>query len=477
MKIELDKIPSLTSDEIYANFVKTHNIVNDSQGELYWKDTPLKWEKVKKGNKQFLLEYGAFRRAYVNALLAEVAHQVQCTRKCTALAVGSMNPTSDYDITVSGPASGKIVEKFNERFRAKWNKESGVVFDTNIYGTGFLHPNATPNFDFFIKTTNIKNASMITPNDFIYYVNLGNDPQDIRNQRIWALIKLAHWAKTNRLLISNMRLALSHQTVFLDDFQEATNKYLALTAHFPEQVVPLPPIQRRRSSTFQRITRTVRAPSLVELNREYEAELQTTAQLKRDFNEADGHDEVIRLGRALKDQISRTNFYGNETYFTQGAFNHVVGKLQSNFTNLTILPHEYVDSFFENFGEVIKEYSMYRETLDKDHFIIESSKYLIRCADALVHLVADYNLWRDSGEQKYFLKLYKQLLSISQQIRAFKGAGANWSEAKKKSIMNDFNKLLKITEDNSYDNIMSALVLHIFVPPVEAIYSAGAPFI
>ncbi|MCY0924457.1 hypothetical protein OS965_41335 [Streptomyces sp. H27-G5] len=52
--------------------------------------------------------------------------------------VGSANPTSDYDITVSGPGAAEAVKKFNAEFRAEWGKESATVFDVNLYVKDFL---------------------------------------------------------------------------------------------------------------------------------------------------------------------------------------------------------------------------------------------------------------------------------------------------------------------------------------------------
>ena len=48
-------------------------------------------------------------------------------------ALGSVNLTSDYDISVEGFGAERVVAKFNERFRKQFGFESAFVFDTNIY--------------------------------------------------------------------------------------------------------------------------------------------------------------------------------------------------------------------------------------------------------------------------------------------------------------------------------------------------------
>jgi hypothetical protein len=63
-----------------------------------------------------------------------------------ANAPGSTNVTSDYDITFSIPSAPDLevdaVELFNKRFMAKWKLPSSVVFDTNVYTSGFMSSEA-----------------------------------------------------------------------------------------------------------------------------------------------------------------------------------------------------------------------------------------------------------------------------------------------------------------------------------------------
>ncbi|WP_144054059.1 hypothetical protein [Baaleninema simplex] len=63
------------------------------------------------------------------------------------VAAGSTEFTSDYDITASAPAGFEaleiyVVELFNELFRQQWGLESGTVFDTNVYTSGHMRPEA-----------------------------------------------------------------------------------------------------------------------------------------------------------------------------------------------------------------------------------------------------------------------------------------------------------------------------------------------
>jgi len=58
-----------------------------------------------------------------------------------AKSVGSTDPTSDYDITFSTPGSGNDVialREFNATVKQLFGKQSGTVFDTNIYAKDYI---------------------------------------------------------------------------------------------------------------------------------------------------------------------------------------------------------------------------------------------------------------------------------------------------------------------------------------------------
>ncbi|MFI1166309.1 hypothetical protein ACH4UM_22575 [Streptomyces sp. NPDC020801] len=78
-----------------------------------------------------MLALTRFREAYVNALLDAI---LAGCRGATKSAVGSQNETSDYDVTlIGGRQTWSAMKEFNAVFRSVWGKESGVVFDTNVY--------------------------------------------------------------------------------------------------------------------------------------------------------------------------------------------------------------------------------------------------------------------------------------------------------------------------------------------------------
>lgn len=90
-----------------------------------------------------------YRKEIVDALLKETCKAVAeqkdnslTEKKIKALALGSVTPTSDYDITfeiASAPhLEYKCVKYFNETFLQRYGVASGILFDTNVYTNGFM---------------------------------------------------------------------------------------------------------------------------------------------------------------------------------------------------------------------------------------------------------------------------------------------------------------------------------------------------
>jgi hypothetical protein len=97
-----------------------------------------------------------------------------------------------------------------------------------------------------------------------------------------------------------------------------------------------------------------------------------------------------------EDAVSRANYYGAETYFTQGAFLHVVGEIQMRLVGIPITVDQYLDSFVENVGECLRN-------TETDHM----SKYLARAMDALIKA-------RPHHPQA---KIWQELYAAAEQVR------------------------------------------------------------
>ncbi|HEY9867011.1 MAG TPA: hypothetical protein V6D21_22750, partial [Candidatus Obscuribacterales bacterium] len=99
------------------------------------------WDKVKEKfsrNQQTMWKLFDFRQWYVDSLISILRDTYP---GLIAKSVGSADPTSDYDITISTPGSGKDVEAikwFNAQVRKEFGVEPGTIFDTNLYAKDYL---------------------------------------------------------------------------------------------------------------------------------------------------------------------------------------------------------------------------------------------------------------------------------------------------------------------------------------------------
>lgn len=324
------------------------------------------WEwKDHKGD----LEFAAFRRKIVNAILKEVILRHGC-HKCSVLSVGSTSPTSDYDLTVMGPKAAQVVDAFNRRFRQLFGrKESATVFDTNVYGASFVEPLDLGNFSVFTLQT-------VPPMHFAYVA----DAHDEQQQRTWALLKVYMFLQEGE-----------EKRIFLEKYPWVKEKKTKLDA---ELGIP------REKADIKR------------LNKAYVKSLYKVARLKAVMAETTAVDP--RLRRRYKEAICVSNYFGSEMYFTQGAFLHVVGELQGGFKGFPITPDEYGDSFVENLGDCLKELLYASDkVLDCDETINHISKYFSRAMHALFR----EDRPEHQNKQSLYLALYKASDAVRLKVR------------------------------------------------------------
>lgn len=392
------------STHIFSDFFKSSDIKMTKSGPLFkykGKFIPLTWDNAKT-DPVFLKKFNLFRKSYVDTLLNEVISKVNCKPNCFFTSAGSVSLDSDYDVTVYGRNSSRIVELFNDIFISKFKKESSVIFDTNIYGTSFFHTNPIENYDYVLKDP----SKPCTPNNFVYYINTEGHPIDISNQHVWAFIKLFMYV--NKTSYKKDIYSFIYSKVNYIGKKDIQNALSTLR------------ILKHKKSSY---TRELKKYDL--LKNEYEMK----------------HTKDIKLAIKLKNQISTTNYFGKETYFTQGAVNHVVGKMQMKFSRLNLTEHEYVDSILENMGDIVKEYLLYPS--DSIKFATHSSKYIIRIADAV------NNIGKNTTKSN--------LMSVGKKLRKLRGS------SNVKEIKNNLNKLQRILgyDESTSSNIVFSLLVFV----------------
>jgi hypothetical protein len=139
------------------------------------------------------------------------------------------------------------------------------------------------------------------------------------------------------------------------------------------------------------------------------------------------------------------NYYGDETYFTQGAFHHVVGLMYLKDKPLkkkSLFPHKYylIHSMMENLGYFIHSYYSKKHKFD----IIYAIKYFSRFISAVY--------WLSIITEKTFKSKIKQLLDLTEDMKSYIRNRNN------QEIFNHYFANLIETDDND----LIANLVHLF---------------
>jgi hypothetical protein len=209
---------------------------------------------------------------------------------------------------------------------------------------------------------------------FKYVANARDD----QSQRDWALLKLYQSLKREE------------KNTFKKQFREIAVKYKKLN---------------------------IKNDDIEKRNIEYVNSLYEVACLKKAMKATTEKDEELK--RKYKNAISKANFYGSETYYTQGAFMHVVGEIQSKIKNIPITHQEYIDSFIENISDTLKGL---KYDGDLTYVTIEYvSKYLSRAMDALIKIIKMHEETNDKEKIIAVEKMYVISEFIRSKLRGKKG--------------------------------------------------------
>lgn len=346
-------------------------IINDKYilpdgSSMTWHNV-VRLSKVDAAGHQFLINYGNFRKEIVDALLNHSLKSNNCD-ECIIQSVGSKNPVSDYDISVSGLNVAKAVEDFNRTFYTMFNETSSIVFDTNIYGTAFYQPTRQSINEETCVFILFPYKSDIDGVHHIKYVNIGEADVKIElDQKIWAFIKLLMYISPSQL----------------EKLKGSFAKSGRLTQYLKAAEVLKAKLDKVLTGTSQS-----------EKNKQYTKWLHNVTSA---YNTLTNLDEcpMPKAKRDYQNAISTANYYGSETYLTRGAFFHVVGKLQSEITELPITLNEYVNSYIENIADIlktIKSLDIERDGTTCMNLIVEISKYYYRALDAIYHVAVTLEL-------------------------------------------------------------------------------------
>lgn len=382
-----------------------------------------------------------FRKKEVDSILAETKKAIAekyaiPEASIEAGAFGSITPTSDYDITFSVLGNPELetdcVEYFNESFKKKFGVSSGVLFDTNVYTSGFMTEgydkdfNETDYIDQF-NPLKIKTSELPEPEQKII-----QEGEKAKHQTQIALSYVAirqalndkEW--DNFKMQTNFEVNQKSKSGDLDaarkDLDEIFEK-----ANFLNQ-------ETKDAIDTEKAKLTLNLPGAneedIKMHKEGESKdklyvdsLRNASQklmrieaIRKELQQDEDTPDRAKLLTDLKNNIidfeteqGKALIYANEAYFSGGAAVHVVKGMQGG-AGVELSPQQRMQSLIMNIGYKVNHFNhQEKDGLGKAH--LNTSKYGQRIAHGLAN-GAGGDLTKDlSDDAQKLLKLDNQLIS------------------------------------------------------------------
>lgn len=368
--------------------LKDGNVKISSGGKIFnWK-----WETIKKNLPNKMHFFAEFRNKLVDHLIARIfeffpdcitveknSSIITKKQECVSIASGSSgqlaNEFSDYDLTITGCSGvSHIIQIFNSVIIDVFGNTPFETFDTNLYGYSFLIPEnskTTRNNQKLWTKLNINQNPKI-------YRELKSTNLKISKQDIWAYRRLLSYIYDNR---EEIPIMLSNQTQ-MEWFETHDNNLSVL------------PIKEKSAKYLEKMR------MFENLMIEFE-----------DYKLDDSTQKTEKIENLI-DSLSNMNYYGDETYFTQGSFVHVVGLTfyydhLSNQQKVRLIKiQQLIHSMVENLSYFIHA---------KDDIII-AVKYLQRFYHAF-NLILIKNGINNTITDESFVRFDMQMMFIKNNLR------------------------------------------------------------
>lgn len=353
------------------------------------------------------------RKYYVDRLIQIITQKIfyHCdkktgvTTKCSVIAIGSVSLTSNYDVTVSGVIyPNRVVRIFNQEFAKFWRDYSSNVFDTNLYGSTFfitlgLDAHIDPDYNQLYRI-------LRTPSQQVLYL----PPEKILNEEYPDGMRKIRISQLKWLMVK----IFLHQHVYAIPKDDPL--FSICTVHVINAIRGMIPGSKNNSAVAreaainqafdEKFGGENSREEIIELYDDKEATMENynnslvqiqSSQLTYESmyrgsikNESRNPAEILKILMELIDNISKSNFYGSETYFCMATIYHVLGYVQ-NLGPFVLSREDYLISSLENFIDIFRYYSKIRlEGGDHPYGIIKMSKYIYRIYNALAILNMDF---------------------------------------------------------------------------------------
>ena len=420
---QLDQAPKSDAKRSESNFqvVQDYSWIKSSLKELK------SWDKVKEqfsSDQKTMWQLFDFRQWYVDSLISVLRDTYP---GLIAKSVGSADPTSDYDITISTPGSGNDVEAikwFNTQVRKEFGVEPGTVFDTNLYAKDYLK--VEENIDDTAKAEQKSDRDLDQPNrGFSKIGSLSQDVAALVKQRRY--MKQVEWDNYVNQVVNSITDP-QQQKLIRHQYEEADSIYQVAAYELlgevkqemsdpekqkiekqtklgedEEKVISNLPDGEYKKTIRQQLLGAEELQAITHDNSDLVLKKSNELYLERMTRIRTMQQTIRKLGtgeptkvEALKAQIQQilgeACFYAAEAYHSEGAVKHIVAGVQGakNPDQKAVImnslkPEHFLQSFNEQLGDFLKDLSHYANAHDGKIFY-RSSKYLYRLFLAVAEL-------------------------------------------------------------------------------------------
>jgi hypothetical protein len=387
----------------------------------------------------FMEKMTSFRRTTDDLLLKESIAAVEARHgiqgKHSSEAVGSTALTSDLDYSIKGPHAEEVIQEFNQRFRTKYNAESGVVFDTNAYtNPSFLeypiHPDptnpaktidvvplnaaakdSTGGLEAWKKfetdtlsaarsaeekarlNTLMQEAEKLYPHDLGARLrHVSNYQQDVASHITACENFMSHgadgpqqWAKYQEDLLA--KTPADKKEALQRVFKEAESKAKGYQSDVREKLKQLYPDKTFTDAEIAEMAHS-KDPAKMEMylaarNRLYEDKLKGVAELKELYAKATTEAEKMAIAAQIHAKQSEALYFASEAYQTSGSILSVVQNAQKAGQKVldpaygSLVAAQSRAAFFEQYGKAMS----YGADLEG---VMKAGKYTERSAYAVM---------------------------------------------------------------------------------------------
>ncbi|MCT7983115.1 DUF4157 domain-containing protein [Laspinema sp. A4] len=404
--------------------------------DYFWIRDKLKecqsWDKVKQlyaSQKESMWKFFDFRQWYVDSLINVLRDKYPTL---IAKSVGSQDPTSDYDITISTPNSGEDVEAiewFNIQVRKEFGVEPGTLFDTNLYAKDYLK--VQENIDESAISDQKPDADLEQPDGVLGAMgHLSQDVAALVKQRRY--MKQVEWDRYVDEVVQSIDDPARKKLTLLQ-YEEADSVYQIFAHELLEKVeeendpdlpkktgahpITLGPEEEAALSQIKSPDNKLRSmlrdqllgseklqaithenPDLVlqKSNQLYLERMRKVRQIQatiRQLGDQEKFSEQVKVLRAqVKQILGEACFFAAEAYHSEGAVKHIVAGIQGSKNPeqkaaimSSLKPEHFLQSFNEQLGDFLKDLNHYAGAQDGKIFY-RSSKYLYRLFLAVAEL-------------------------------------------------------------------------------------------